>query len=158
MRSLEAATLYPGVGLIEMANISVGRGTDTPFSLVGAPWVDAARLQRSLWEEKLSGVDFVITEFTPTASVFAKQLCHGVKLVVFDRDHFAPVSLGIALAAALQKQSATAFKIEKMATLVAHPGVLTALTNGKSRKEIEALWKTDFAEFTEHRKAFLRYP
>ncbi len=158
MRSLDAATLYPGVGLIEMVNISVGRGTDTPFSVVGAPWVQAQTLLADLRAEHLAGVDFREVEFTPTASVFAKAACHGVRFVVFDRTHFAPVSLGIALALALQKQGGEQFHLAKMAMLLAHPKVLQAIEKLAPRAEIEALWEAELASFIDRRKPFLRYP
>ncbi len=158
MRGLTAAALYPGVGLIEMANISVGRGTEMPFTVVGAPWVDAERLQQALRAEKLPGVDFLPVHFKPTTSKFAKETCHGVRLVLFDRDHFAPVSLGIALVVALQKQGGAQFELSKMATLLAQPNVLQAMAQGKSRSVIEGLWKADKQAFLDRRKAFLRYP
>ncbi len=48
LRSLREAILYPALGLIETTNISVGRGTDTPFAYVGAPWIDGPQLARAL--------------------------------------------------------------------------------------------------------------
>ena len=157
MRSLNAAALYPGVGLIEMTNVSVGRGTATPFGLVGAPWIKADALQQALREEKLSGVDFLPVEFTPTASVFAKEKCHGVRFVLFDRTNFSPVSLGIALATALRKQAPEKFQWKKLSSLMAQPEVVEAVGMAKMRKQIEGLWKADFASFLERRKPFLRY-
>ena len=158
MRSLTAATLYPGVGLIEMTNVSVGRGTETPFGVVGAPWVDAPRLQQALRAERLAGVDFLKVDFTPTGSVFAGELCHGVRLVVFDRGHFAPVSLGIALATALRQQPGGIFAWQKMSTLLAHEAALNAVGRGKSRADIESLWSAEATPFRERRKSVLLYP
>ena len=56
MRSLNEATLYPGIGMIEETNVSVGRGTDTPFEVVGAPWIDALSLSQYLNARELGGV------------------------------------------------------------------------------------------------------
>jgi uncharacterized protein YbbC (DUF1343 family)/CubicO group peptidase (beta-lactamase class C family) len=158
MRSLTAAAVYPGLGLVEMTNVSVGRGTDQPFGLVGAPWIDAVKLQRALRAEKLPGVDFLPVQFTPTSSVHAKKLCHGVRFVVFDRTHFQPLSLGVAVATALKAQGEAKFEWQKISKLLAHPGVLNAIGQGKSRRDIEALWKSDLSSFVDRRKAFLLYP
>ncbi|HEX8925427.1 MAG TPA: exo-beta-N-acetylmuramidase NamZ domain-containing protein, partial [Terriglobales bacterium] len=68
MRSLTEATLYPGVGLIEGTNISVGRGTDSPFEIIGAPWIHATELAQYLNAREIRGVRFVPIEYTPTAS------------------------------------------------------------------------------------------
>ena len=129
-----------------------------PFTVVGAPWVDADRLQKALRAEQLKGVDFLPVHFKPTSSKFAKQMCHGVRLVLFDRVNFDPVSLGIALAVALQQQGGEKFEASKMSTLLAQPTVLKAIAQGKSRSEIEGLWKADNSAFLDRRKRFLRYP
>ena len=86
MRSLNAATLYPGIGAIEWANISVGRGTDTPFEQIGAPWMDGQRLARELNRRSLPGIRFYPVSFTPATSKFASELCRGVSMIVTDRD------------------------------------------------------------------------
>lgn len=158
MRSLTAAAVYPGLGLVEMTNVSVGRGTDQPFGLVGAPWINAEKLQRALRAEKLPGVDFLPVDFTPSASVHAKARCHGVRFVVFDRTHFEPLSLGIAVAVALKAQGGATFEWQKMSKLMAHPAVLQGIGQGKTRREIEELWKSDLRSFMDRRKAFLLYP
>src|SRR5437764_222581 len=82
MRSLTEATLYPGVGLLETTNLSVGRGTDTPFELVGAPWLDAQKLAAYLNGRALAGVRFVPARFTPRASAFKGEECGGINLIV----------------------------------------------------------------------------
>ena len=85
MRSLTAAALYPGVGLLESA-LSVGRGTDTPFEIAGAPYIDGARLAVELNNATLPGVRFVPIRFTPAASVHKDRLCGGVRILLTDRD------------------------------------------------------------------------
>src|SRR5690606_33844771 len=103
MRSLAEATLYPGIGLLETTNVSVGRGTDSPFEVVGAPWIDGARLAAELNAAGLGGVRFVPIEFTPRESKFAGERCGGINIVVTERAAFAPVRTGLALALALRK-------------------------------------------------------
>ncbi len=82
MRSLAQATLYCGVGLLEFTNVSVGRGTDTPFEVLGAPYVDGCALAATLNARNLPGVRFIPVNFTPRASTFANEACGGVNLLV----------------------------------------------------------------------------
>lgn len=102
MRSLNQAQLYPGIGLLEMTNVSVGRGTDTPFEVIGAPWLDGSKLAKHLAARKIPGVTFVPIEFTPTSSKFEKQKCGGINLMVTDRAKLEPIRVGIELAYALR--------------------------------------------------------
>ncbi|HEX7664626.1 MAG TPA: exo-beta-N-acetylmuramidase NamZ domain-containing protein, partial [Polyangiaceae bacterium] len=98
LRSSTEALLYPGVALLEGANVSVGRGTDTPFEVVGAPWIDGKTLARALGQDGLVGVSFVATTFTPSSGPFANQAIGGVKISVTDRTHVDPVKVGLAIA------------------------------------------------------------
>ena len=97
-----AATLYPGIGAIEGTNLSVGRGTDTPFEQIGAPWIDGAALAAALNARALPGVRFYPVTFTPAAGAkLGGQACHGVFLIVTDRDRLRPVRVGLEIASAL---------------------------------------------------------
>jgi uncharacterized protein YbbC (DUF1343 family) len=157
MRSLTAAVLYPGIGLLETTNVSVGRGTDRPFELVGAPWLDGRRLASALAERKLSGVSFVPLRFRPTASVLANQDCGGINLIVTDRQAFEPVRLGIEIAVALRALYANEWKAEQFGRLLANQAALDALLNGQSGEEIEKIWRNDLERFRERRLEFLLY-
>ncbi|MCC7084499.1 MAG: DUF1343 domain-containing protein, partial [Pirellulales bacterium] len=88
MRSLEAALLYPGIGMLEFTNVSVGRGTETPFEVLGAPWIDEEKLAAVLNDSKLPGVRVVPLRFTPTASKFAKEECRGVHFIITNWNEF----------------------------------------------------------------------
>ncbi len=101
MRNLLQATLYPGIGSIEYGNLSVGRGTDTPFEQIGAPWIDGRRLAAHLNARRLPGIRVYPVFFTPTSSKFAGERCQGVFFVVTDREALKPVRLGLEVAAAL---------------------------------------------------------
>ncbi|HMY71238.1 MAG TPA: DUF1343 domain-containing protein, partial [Blastocatellia bacterium] len=103
MRSLTEATLYPGIGLIETTNVSVGRGTDTPFELVGAPWMDGRKLAEALNAANLPGVRFVPVRFTPKASVHKDAECSGVNIIITDRSRFDSVLTGMELAVQVKK-------------------------------------------------------
>ncbi len=74
------------MGVVEGTNVSVGRGTDTPFELLGAPWIKATELAQYLNARSISGVRFVPVTFTPNASVHAGQKCEGVNIVLVDRN------------------------------------------------------------------------
>ena len=101
MRCLTQALLYPGIGMLETTNLSVGRGTDTPFEIIGAPWIDPLQLSASLHESDLPGVTFVPIRFAPKSSRFKDQSCGGVNFIITDRDAFDPVRLGVELASTL---------------------------------------------------------
>jgi uncharacterized protein YbbC (DUF1343 family)/CubicO group peptidase (beta-lactamase class C family) len=157
MRSLTAATLYPGVGLLEFCNVSVGRGTERPFEFFGAPYLDERALAATLAAAELPGIRFVPVRFTPTASVFAGKECRGVQFVVTNRDAFSPLDLGIVLAVALHRSHPADVKIEKMARLLAHPPTLAAIQRGDSLEEIKALWSTEREAFHARRTKYLLY-
>ncbi len=98
MRSLTQALLYPGIGLLETTNLSVGRGTDTPFEVIGAPWINEFQLARGLNKLNLPGVRFIPIQFTPVASKYENEVCRGVNIVVTDRQQFHPLRTGFHIA------------------------------------------------------------
>src|SRR5438876_7182711 len=149
MRSLTAATLYPGIGILERA-VSVGRGTATPFELIGAPYIDADTLTREL--SALPGIQFQPVHFTPTASVFAGQQCHGVRFVVTDRKAMKPVATGIAIATVLQRLYPNEFAVDKLAALLRDPRTLDAI-----RANAPVSWAEDEAAFGAQRAKYLLY-
>ncbi len=157
MRSLTAATLYPGVGLLEFCNVSVGRGTERPFEFLGAPYLDDRALAATLTAAALPGIRFVPVRFTPTTSVFSGKECRGVQMIVTARDAFSPLDLGIVLATALHRSHPSELKIERLARLLAHPPTLAAIQAGKSLDEIKALWAEAREPFRARREAFLLY-
>jgi uncharacterized protein YbbC (DUF1343 family) len=157
LRSLTEATLYPGVALVEGTNVSVGRGTDTPFELLGAPWINAAELAQYLNGRLIRGVRFVPVTFTPAASNYSGQLCHGVNLVLTDREFLDSPGLGIELAAALLKLYPQQFHIEKMLEILASKRVYDALVRGEDPHSIELDWQDDLANFERLRERYLIY-
>lgn len=156
MRNLKEAALYPGVGLVEFA-VSVGRGTDTPFEVVGAPYVQDQTLAAELNRAALPGVRFVPIRFTPRASVFKDQECGGVYINLLDREACPTVSLGVLLAATLQRLYPGQFALEKVATLLLHPATQEGLKAGKSLADLQSTWSTDLKEFQVRRGRFLLY-
>jgi uncharacterized protein YbbC (DUF1343 family)/CubicO group peptidase (beta-lactamase class C family) len=157
MRSQTAATLYPGVGLLETTNISVGRGTATPFELLGAPWIDGRRLAAYLSARHLPGIRFSPVRFTPDDSVFAGQLCFGLHFTVVDREALRPVALGIEIASALRALYPVDWQIGRLDVLLANAATLKRLEAGDPPEEIVSSWKKDEESFASIRARYLLY-
>jgi len=157
LRSVEAAALYPAVGMIEGADISVGRGTDTPFALIGAPWIDGAVLAEALESRKLTGLKFESAEFTPEGDIFAGRLCRGVRVGLTDRDHLDAGLVGITLAATLHRLYARQFDLDSIARLVGSPAIVDGLRNGDDPSELSLRWAEGVATFRAKRSAYLLY-
>jgi uncharacterized protein YbbC (DUF1343 family)/CubicO group peptidase (beta-lactamase class C family) len=158
MRSLSAATLYPGVALLEFCQLSVGRGTDTPFEIIGAPYIDDVWLAGALNGAGLPGVKFVPVRFTPRSSTFANVACGGVRILITDRDALRPLDLGIVLASVLQRRHAGELAIDRMLTLLGDRPTLEAIKAGKPLSEIKALWSSGLIDFEARREPWLLYP
>ena len=157
MRSLTQAILYPGIGLLETTELSVGRGTDTPFEIFGAPYINHLELAEELNRLNISGVRFVPIQFTPNSSKFADQACHGVNIILTDRENSRIVDLGIAIAHTLNRLYAPDFDIETFDRLLKHPSVIEQIRKGQSWRSIVLEWKEETEQFKERRKPFLLY-
>jgi uncharacterized protein YbbC (DUF1343 family)/CubicO group peptidase (beta-lactamase class C family) len=158
LRDLEQATLYPALGLIETTNISVGRGTDTPFELVGAPWIDARALARYLNARQLPSVRFVPTDFTPQKPYpYGGQLCHGVQILVLDRNVLDAPELGLEIASALHRLYPEQFVLDKIKTLLANGTVLGELATGDDPQRIAEGWRAALEAFERQRAKALLY-
>lgn len=127
MRGLTAALMYPGVGLLEFTNLSVGRGTDKPFEVVGAPWIDGRVLAAELEALQVPGVKFIATQFTPTVSKFANENCEGVGICISDRNAFDVNRMGLALATTLIKLYPNEWKSEKYIRLLGNEKYFQAI-------------------------------
>jgi uncharacterized protein YbbC (DUF1343 family) len=157
MRSLTEAVLYPGVGLLETTSLSVGRGTDTPFEFIGAPYIQELRLATELNNAGLPGIRFVPVQFTPSASVFKGQLCKGVNLIVTDRNALASVDLGITISSVLQHLYPNEFGLDKFNRLLVHKPTLDAIREEKPLSAIKALWVSELNDFRARREKYLLY-
>jgi uncharacterized protein YbbC (DUF1343 family) len=157
MRSLTQAALYPGIGLLETA-ISVGRGTDTPFEVLGAPYIDDVMLARELNAAAIPGIRFVPVRFTPTASVFQDKKCGGVQIILTDRDHCPVVDVGLQIAIALQRLYPKEFALDKVQTLLQQKAVIEGIRAGKTVTELKSPWTEKLEDFRRRREKFLLYP
>ncbi|MCC6493443.1 MAG: DUF1343 domain-containing protein [Pirellulales bacterium] len=157
MRSLAEAVLYPGMGLWETTNLSVGRGTDTPFEVLGAPWIDARQFAAELNAAGLPGVRFVPIQFTPEASKYSGEKCGGVNVIVVNRAKFEPIALGLELACTLRRLYKDQWQTDAADRLLINQQAYDAILSGKSRQEIQKLYKSDLEEFRKRRQKFLLY-
>jgi uncharacterized protein YbbC (DUF1343 family) len=157
MRSLTEASLYPGIGLLETTNVSVGRGTDTPFELVGAPWIKGLELTDYLDRRAIPGVRFVPVRFTPKSSMFKDEECGGVNIIVVDRAVFNPLRAGIEIAVALRHLYPEQWKIDSYSRLLANTDTLERIKRGEAPEEILHSWNAGLEEFRRARAGILLY-
>ena len=157
LRSLTEAALYPGVGLIEGTNVSVGRGTDTPFEVLGAPWINSRELAAYLNAREISGVRFVPITFTPTSSNYSGQPCHGVNIVLTGREFLDAPELGMEVAAALLKLYPQQYHVDKIQEILASKAVYDELVRGEDPHHIDLDWQNDLLKFETERQRYLIY-
>jgi len=157
LRSVGQVTLYPGIGSIEGTNLSVGRGTDTPFEHVGAPWVDGGDLAAALNAQGLDGVQFYPVEFTPASSTYAGETCEGVRITVTNRDVLRPVRVGLEIASALYRLYPTEFDLERAIRLLGSRETIDRVRAGDDPSEIAAGWANGEREWRERIAPYLLY-
>lgn len=157
LRSLNEAELYTGVGIVEGSNVSVGRGTDTPFELLGAPWIDARAFSDYLNGRLIAGVRFVPVSFTPVSGPYQNKKCNGVNIIVTDRMVLDAPEMGIELAVALRKLYPDNWKVESILGLLANRQTYEAVVNGEDPRNIAQDWQENLQKFKELRAKYLLY-
>jgi uncharacterized protein YbbC (DUF1343 family) len=157
LRSVTQAALYPGVALVEGTNVSVGRGTDSPFEVMGAPWIVARELATFLNARNLSGVRFVPVSFTPAASNYANERCNGVRMLLLDRNALDAPELGMELASALLKLYPQQYKIDRMNELLVNSATFEAIKAGNDPRRIADEWRDGLEKFRQTRAKYLLY-
>jgi uncharacterized protein YbbC (DUF1343 family)/CubicO group peptidase (beta-lactamase class C family) len=157
MRSLTQAAIYPGIGLLEMTALSVGRGTSTPFEVIGAPYIDADKLASEINQLDLTGLVVTPIHYTPSASVFAKTLCQGLRFNITDRKTFQPIALGLNLARILHRDYPEEFNVSKVNRLLIDSKSIEQIRQGKTYTELEASWAPARRQFLARRAPHLIY-
>jgi uncharacterized protein YbbC (DUF1343 family) len=157
IRSLNQAALYPGVALVEGSNVSVGRGTDTPFELLGAPWIDGKKLATYLNKRKIKAVRFLPADFRPSDSRYKNITCHGVQIVLLDRDALDAPVLGIEIISALYRLYPKDFLLEKTRGLIASRQIFQAIREKQDTSSIVDHWQERLRAFLEVRERYLLY-
>ena len=157
MRSLTQALLYPGICLLEPTNVSVGRGTDTPFEVIGAPWMEGRRVAAECRARDLPGVAFVPVRFTPHTSVHAHHACGGVNIIVTDRARFQPVLTGMTLAEIIYRLYPNAWEADKFNRLLVNDAAYHAFREGASAASLREGWASQVEAFRARRAPYLLY-
>jgi uncharacterized protein YbbC (DUF1343 family)/CubicO group peptidase (beta-lactamase class C family) len=157
LNTLTQAILYPGVALVEGANVSVGRGTATPFEILGAPWINAEELASYLNNRRIQGVTFLPVDFTPSGSAFQDERCHGVRIVLRDRQTLDAPALGIEIASALYRVYPEHFQIDKTLGMIGSREVLQAMKDGQEPAAIVQGWQKSIEGFCLLRSKYLLY-
>jgi uncharacterized protein YbbC (DUF1343 family) len=157
LRSVDEELLYPGVGLLEGTNLSVGRGTSTPFEVIGAPWVDSRAVVAALGRERVPGVRFEETRFTPDASTYRGEECSGVKIAIDDRGVFEPVRTGLALARTLAALYPKEWHVGDVGKLLQDARILDSLRAGAPLDDLAAEADADVATWRAKRDKYLLY-
>jgi uncharacterized protein YbbC (DUF1343 family) len=145
------------VALIEGTNMSVGRGTDTPFEVIGAPWIQPRTLAAALNARLISGVRFVPVSFTPVSGPYANQRCGGVNIIITERNLLDSPELGLELAFMLQKLYPEHWKIDNMLTALSNKVVFDGLAAGEDPRTIAQGWRDAVEQFMKMRARYLLY-
>jgi uncharacterized protein YbbC (DUF1343 family)/CubicO group peptidase (beta-lactamase class C family) len=157
MKTETQAILYPGVGLLERTTLSVGRGTGTPWEIIGAPYIHDIKLAAELNRACLPGVRFLPVRFTPIDSVFKGQSCAGVNIVLTDREHCNVVDIGLTIAKVLNRFYPEQFNVDKVDVLMGNKASLKAVKEDKPLTDIRKLWDVDLEKFKQRRAKYLLY-
>ena len=157
LRSLKEAILYPGVALAEGANVSVGRGTVTPFEVLGAPWIHAKDLTGYLNKRNINGVSFKPISFTPQSSRYKNKKCYGVRIILEDRDSLNAALLGVEIISALNRLYSKHFKLNQTIGLVGSQKILQSIKKGIDPAVIVSKWQEKLNQFRDIRERYLIY-
>jgi len=157
LRTLNGALFYPGIEILQAAGVSVGRGTDTPFEIFGAPWIHGDVLAAELNRRNIPGVSFAPADFTPADGLYQGQLCHGVRITIADRPALRPMLMGLEIADALRKLYPDNFDPAKMIALVGSQTTIDELARGTPPAQIVASWAPALAKFRKLRNKYLLY-
>jgi uncharacterized protein YbbC (DUF1343 family) len=158
LRSLNAATLYDGLALLESSrNYSVGRGTDAPFEQIGADWIHGSELARFLNGRSIPGVRAYPTRFEPSSSNFSGKSIEGVRFVIVNRELFSSVRLGLEIAFALEKLYPGKIDLEPSRFVIGNRKTINAIKAGEDPGDIERGLEENVRAFVERRRPFLLY-
>jgi uncharacterized protein YbbC (DUF1343 family) len=157
LRSPEAGILYPGLEILQAGGVSVGRGTERPFEILGAPWIHGRELVAYLNRRSISGVRFEPQKFTPESGLYKGELCEGVRVVLTGRDALQTMRMGIEIAAALSMLYPHKFETTKIVELVGNAATIKQLVGGEDPAAIVASWNKDLEAFQKTRAQYLLY-
>ena len=158
LRSLDAGILYPGLEILQAGGVSVGRGTDRAFELLGAPWIRSKEFVSELNRLPIPGVRFDPEDFTPDSGIYKGEQCAGVRVVLTNRNSLEPMRMGVEIASVLKNLYPDKFDPSKMIELVGNTETIRQLQEGKAPEAIVASWDKNLGEFRKIRAKYLLYP
>jgi len=169
MPSLDSATVYPGMCLLEGTNLSEGRGTTRPFEIFGAPFIDPGKMVKKLDALKLPGVHFRPVHFMPTFHKFEGELCGGAQIHVLKRDRFLPFKTAASVLSVIRelygdnlewKQPPYEYETERLPVdiLTGSDRFRLDIDSGKNIDEMEEGWNGEVEAFRKNfRREYLMY-
>ncbi len=157
LRTVDAAILYPGIEVLQAGGISVGRGTDKPFEVLGAPWIDAAKFAAALDRRNVPGVSFAPLWFVPNEGVYKGETCKGVWVFITKRSALESMRMGLEIADVLHQMYPDNFDLDKVIDLLGSQSTIKSLKRGDAPAEIVSSWSTDIGTFRVMREKYLLY-
>lgn len=166
IKTLNSAIIYPGTCLMEGTNISEGRGTENPFEIIGAPWLDSKKLISDLYQSNLLGVKFKEMNFTPQSIAniapnpkYKNEICSGIFIEVTNRNIFEPIKTEIAILISIYKNHPDKFEFKEKGfdRLAGTPIIRQEILKGKNLTQICLRWKSEVDKFAKERKKYLIY-
>jgi uncharacterized protein YbbC (DUF1343 family) len=157
LRTLNEAFLYPGIEVLQAGGVSVGRGTDTPFEILGAPWIRGDVLSAELSSRHIPGIGFAPARFTPKSDIYRGEACQGVTISITNRDRIDSMRTGLEIAAGLHRLYPDQFRVEKTAELLGSQSTVDRLRHGDAPADIVSGWAADMDKFRAMREKYLLY-
>jgi uncharacterized protein YbbC (DUF1343 family) len=157
LRTLNEAFIYPGIETLQPGGISVGRGTETPFEVFGAPWVQSDPFLKNMSDRNIPGVRFTATQFTPGTGPFSGEICNGLKIEVTDRSSFDAIRVALEAADAFHRLYPDRFDMTKLTALLGSASTVEALVNFTPPVLIISSWSPDLAKFKIMSAKYLLY-
>jgi uncharacterized protein YbbC (DUF1343 family) len=161
IRNLGAALSFSGLVMLETANLSIGRGTDAPFSYIGAPYIDGDALLRRMRGYNLPGVRFERASFTPRGTDWMQHRnlrCHGVRLVITDRDAYQPVLTALAALVEIHRMNPRQLGMGPMLQMLGSSWAPAAVRRHDDPREIFRRWEAENAEWKRRKAKYALYP
>lgn len=159
IRSLEAALNFTGLGSLEATALSLGRGTEAPFTLLGAPWLDARTLVRRLEQYEIEGIRFSTTEFVPNGEgwmQFRGQRVPGIRLEILDRDQYDPSYTALVLLTEIYRLHPRNIGMRSMKHVL-DDWTTDEIRRGIPPAQIRARWERAVEEWTDRTARFRLY-
>jgi len=157
LRTVGEDFIYPGIETLQPGGISVGRGTETPFEVFGAPWIKSDTLLKDMADRSIPGVRFSATQFTPASGPYSGEVCNGLRIEITHRDTFDAIRVALEAADAFHRLNPERFDITKLTLLLGSAATVEALINYTPAVQIISSWSPDLAKFKVMRAKYLLY-